>query len=177
MGTLLRGCRAPPVQQLTRSSCRVCGVRSMKVQLLPSSHSTELDMTGANMSVLYSMTPSLPPVLPCNLEAAWPSGGASSRLHVSGCASSSPSTSAAEGCPTVGRIAAALPAADAAQIIWVSKGPQQRQPEVWCMTTLSVARLTLQVHMAPWRGWASSNCEAEAARCGGARGVNGALGV
>ena len=70
MGTLLLGCKAPPVQQSTRTSCSICGVRSKSVQLLPSSDRTTPDNTGAGRSVLCSITPSLPPELPCRRDAA-----------------------------------------------------------------------------------------------------------
>jgi hypothetical protein len=163
MGTLLSGCEAPPVQQSTRRSCRVCGVRSRNVQLAPSSERTAADMTRGR-SVLWSRTPSLPPVLPCDREAAWLSGGASSRLQVSNCASSSPSTSAIVGCPTVGTTATARPAADAAHEIGVSKGPHRHQRDVWRTVSLPAACATLHDHITPWRGCASSSCDAEAAR-------------
>jgi hypothetical protein len=69
IGTLLPGCNAPPVQQSTRTSCSICGVRSNSVQLLPSSERTAPDNTGAGRSVLCSMTPSPPPELPCRRDA------------------------------------------------------------------------------------------------------------
>ena len=93
------------------------------------------------------------------------------------CASSYPLTSAIVGCPTVGTIATTRPAADAAQTIEVSNGPQGRQREVWSTAPPPEANATLHDHMAPCRGCVSRSCDAEAARCGGARGEKGALGV
>ncbi len=96
---------------------------------------------------------------------------------MAGCDSSSPLTSAIVGCPTVGTIATTRPAADAAQTIEVSNGPHRRQGEVWCTLPPPEANATLHDHMTPCRGWVSRSCDAEAAKCGGARGENGALGV
>ncbi len=70
MDTLLDGCKAPPGQLSTRMSCSICGVSSRSAQLEPSSERTAPDMTGADTSELWSMTPSLPPVLPCDRDAA-----------------------------------------------------------------------------------------------------------